>query len=60
MVSDVVRADCIELTEFPELGETYQVRGVPKTLFNDGHELLGAGPDELFLEHLLAAGGRKP
>ena len=60
MAGDLVRTDCIEVTEFPELARKYQVRGVPKTLFNEREELLGAAPDEQFLEHLLAAGGRKP
>jgi len=59
LASDIVRADCIEATEFPELSRASRVRGVPKALFNGGHELVGAAPEETFLEHVLAAGGRK-
>jgi len=41
MVSDKIKADVVEVQEFPELGEKYQVRGVPMTVVNGSESLLG-------------------
>ncbi|GBD10525.1 hypothetical protein HRbin23_00169 [bacterium HR23] len=53
-----IRADVVEVEEFPYLAQTYQVRGVPKTVFNGFAELVGAVPPEAFLQKLLTAVGR--
>ena len=58
VASDKVKADCIEVSEFPDLAERYDISGVPKAVFNDGHELVGAAPEEIFLQHVLEAGGQ--
>jgi glutaredoxin-like protein len=44
MVSSKVSADIIEIEEFPDLMDKYQVRGVPHTVLNETETLLGAAP----------------
>ncbi len=48
----LIRATCVEATEFPELSRKFRVTGVPKTVAN-GVELLGALPEETFVSALL-------
>ncbi|MEN3045610.1 MAG: thioredoxin family protein [Candidatus Hydrothermales bacterium] len=40
--SEKIRGDMIEVTEFPELGELYEVMGVPKTIINNKTFIEGA------------------
>ncbi len=47
--SDLVRADMIEASEFPELSEQYQVMGVPRVIINDDSYFEGALPEADFL-----------
>ena len=54
--SDHIRADSIDATEFPDLARKYRVSGVPKALFNEGLELLGAAGEDVFLRHAIEAG----
>ncbi|MCS7114155.1 MAG: thioredoxin family protein [Candidatus Bathyarchaeota archaeon] len=51
----LVRADVVEVSEFPHLAYKYGVMGVPKTVINEKVEFLGAGPEELLMEHVLLA-----
>lgn len=44
-----IRADMIEVTEFPELGNEAGVKGVPKTIVNHFFDLEGALPEEQFI-----------
>lgn len=53
-----VTADVIEVSEFPELIQRYQVRGVPKTIVNDALSVEGAVP-ELSLLNLVKEGAEK-
>jgi thiol-disulfide isomerase/thioredoxin len=48
-----ITAYAVEATEFPDLVRRYQVNGVPKTVVGDDVEILGAVPEEAFLEHAL-------
>jgi alkyl hydroperoxide reductase subunit AhpF len=43
--SPQVRADIVDLTEFPELADRYAVMGVPKTVLNDRLYFDGALPE---------------
>lgn len=36
MYSDKVKAEMVDANEFPLLSEQYKVRGVPRTVINDG------------------------
>lgn len=52
-----VRADIIEVSEFPHVANRYNVMGVPKVVINETRGFEGALPPAAFLEHVLAAGG---
>ena len=55
MVSDRVRADMVEATEFPHLGQRYGVRGVPKTVINETVSQEGAAPEGMMIEKIREA-----
>lgn len=50
-----VTADVVEASEFPDLVERYNARGVPKVVVNESMEFVGAPREALFLEHVLRA-----
>lgn len=49
-----ITAYAVEATEFPDLARRYMVTGVPKTVVNDGIEIMGAVPQDDFVEQALA------
>jgi len=51
--SDFIRADGVEIGEFPHLAQKYSVMGVPKLLVNEKKELLGVVPEAVLLEEVL-------
>ena len=51
--SDKIRGDMIEVSEFPELGEIYEVMGVPKTIINNKTFIEGAVPVSHYLGKIL-------
>jgi predicted DsbA family dithiol-disulfide isomerase len=53
MENELVRADCIEATEFPDLAGRYRVHAVPKTVINRTASVEGALPEEFFLDEIL-------
>ncbi|MGQ9530767.1 MAG: protein disulfide oxidoreductase [Candidatus Bathycorpusculaceae bacterium] len=53
--NDFVKADVIDISEFPHLALKYAVMGTPKTVINERVEFVGAFPEDLFLEHVLLA-----
>lgn len=55
MENENITADMVEVTEFPHLAVKYGVRGVPKTVINERIEVVGAVPEEVFLENVLSA-----
>jgi hypothetical protein len=48
-----VTTTAIEATEFMDLSRRYRVTGVPKTVVNDAIEILGALPEEQFVQAAL-------
>ena len=52
-----ITALAVEATEYPDLARKYRVTGVPKSIVNDKVEILGALPQDLFVEQTLAAIG---
>ena len=50
-----ITAVAVEATEFPDLARQYQVSGVPKTIVNDAVEILGALPQDAFIDQALLA-----
>jgi len=53
-VNPNITAIAVEATEFPDLARRYQVSGVPKTVVNEAVEILGALPNDAFVEQALA------
>ncbi|MGQ9538432.1 MAG: protein disulfide oxidoreductase [Candidatus Bathycorpusculaceae bacterium] len=56
--SDLVRADVVDVGEFPHIGHKYAVMGVPKVVINEKVDFMGAVPEDIFLEHVLLAARR--
>lgn len=52
----LVRADVIEISEFPELALRYGVVGVPMTVVNEGIRLKGSLSEVNLLEPIAKAG----
>jgi glutaredoxin-like protein len=56
--SPLIRATSVDATEFIDLSRRYRVNGVPKTVVvNRNVELLGALPEDQFVEEILAGAG---
>ena len=53
-VSPQITAYAVEATEFPDLARRYRVTGVPKTVVNEDVEILGALPEDAFVEQALS------
>lgn len=53
LASPHIRATIVEATEFPDLAQQYRVTGVPKTVVNGTTEILGALPEEMFVQQAL-------
>jgi glutaredoxin-like protein len=53
--SDMISADVIDATEFPDLAQKYGVIGVPKVVMNEKVDFVGAFNEDLFAEHVLLA-----
>jgi len=51
--SDLIRADVIDGSEFPQLAQKYAVMGVPKVIINEKIEFVGAFNEDLFAEHVV-------
>ena len=51
----LIRATCVEATEFMDLSQRYQVTGVPKTVVNGTIEMLGALPESVFVRTAVGA-----
>jgi glutaredoxin-like protein len=55
MESDLIHADMVEATEFPDLSMKYQVMGVPRTVINENVHMEGAAPESMLLAKLQEA-----
>lgn len=49
-----IRSYAVEATEYPDLAQQFRVTGVPKTVVDGQVEILGAIPEEDFVEQALA------
>jgi predicted DsbA family dithiol-disulfide isomerase len=54
-----ITADVVEVSEFVELAQRYNVQGVPKTVVNDTVEFVGALPEPRFVQQVLQAATKK-
>jgi len=50
-----ITAYAVEATEFPDLARRYQITGVPKTIVNEDVEILGALPQDAFVEQAVSS-----
>lgn len=57
LASANVSSVSIEAQEFPEMAQAYAVSAVPKIVINDRLEVLGAVPEEVFLDAIRQALG---
>ncbi len=57
MENDLIRADGIEVSEFPDVAGKYQVYAVPKTMINETAAIEGGLPEEFFLDEVLKVVG---
>lgn len=55
MENDLITADSIEASEFPELASRYRVYAVPRTVINGMGSVEGSLPEAFFLEAVLKA-----
>ena len=53
-------AEVIEVQEFPDIGDSYQVRGVPLTVINEKYSFTGAANEQMLLDHLKNALNESP
>lgn len=49
-----ITAASIEAMEFMDLSRRYRVTGVPKTIVNGSGEIMGAVPEEMFVEGVVS------
>jgi len=59
MANDYITADMVEGSEFSFLVVKYNVHGVPHTVINEGHSIVGAQPEIEFAQTILKAIGKK-
>ena len=50
--NEFIRADVIEMTEFPYLVQRYSVMSVPHVVINEDTSFVGAQPPEVFIEQI--------
>jgi predicted DsbA family dithiol-disulfide isomerase len=55
MENDLITAESIEATEFPDLSRQYHVMAVPRTVVNDKVAIEGALPEAMFIDRILEA-----
>jgi len=51
--NELIKADCIESIEFPDLAQKYSVYAVPRTIINESAVIEGSLPENFFLERIL-------
>ena len=59
MESSRVKADVVEVQEFPQIARAYGVSGVPKTVINDSVQFTGAVTEETFIGKIMEAIGQQ-
>jgi predicted DsbA family dithiol-disulfide isomerase len=59
MASDYITADMVEGSEFSFLVAKYNVHGVPHTVINEEHSIVGAQSEMEFAHAIIKAIGKK-
>ena len=55
MASEFITADMVEGSEFSFLVVKYNVHGVPHTVINEEHSIVGAPPDTEFAQTIITS-----
>jgi hypothetical protein len=55
MANENIVSDMIELAEFPDIAEKYNIQGVPKIIINDTHVVTGEMLEADFAQEILKA-----
>ena len=58
MASGFIRADMVEVSEFPQIAVKYNVQGVPNTIINEKESIVGAQPERAVAQAVLRAIGK--
>ncbi len=53
-----VRADVVEVSEFPDMAQRYNVHAVPRIVINDKVGFDGALPEKMFMDQVQEALGQ--
>lgn len=48
--SDLIQAHMVEVIEFPQLADAYQVMGVPRTVIDETIHIEGAVPEPMLMK----------
>ena len=56
--SDLITADMVEVTEFPHLGQKYEVMGVPRTVIDETIHIEGAVPESWLMKEFAKVLGK--
>ena len=54
-----IKADVVEVSEFPSMGQMYSVRSVPQTVINEVIRFTGAIDEGEFVDKVVQAGVRE-
>lgn len=60
MESDLVTADMVDASEYPELSDSFQVYGVPLTIVNGSGRVEGGMPEGMFVPQVLGKANASP
>ena len=60
VLNELVTADMVEVTEFPEVAKRYEVQGVPRIVANETSVMVGAYPDTALAQFAYFASEGKP
>ena len=55
MANDNIVSDMVELAEFPDIAERYNIQGVPRIVINDKLVIVGDMPEADFAQEILKA-----
>ena len=55
MANDNIVSDMVELAEFPDIAEKYNIQGVPAIVINDTLVIVGDMPEADFAQEILKA-----
>lgn len=55
LASPHITAMTVQASEFYDLARQYRVSGVPKTVVSNGAEILGALPEQAFVDEVLGS-----